>query len=182
MEKKTKKSRTGMQISVVPEGYNSVNPWIIPKGAERLISFLEEVFEGQEVTEARTYDHDNLLIHAEVKIGNSIIGIFDSKPGWPDTPSFLQVYVDDAEAVLRRAKNAGANIVTELTDFVYGERIARFRDRWGNLWWINERMEEVNWDVEMNRSDEADEGQENNYIRDTLLKAMREVKCDPVRT
>lgn len=84
-------------LSPVPEGHHTVNPWIIPKGAAEFILFLEKVFEAKEKKEARTLDDDGLLIHAEVEIGDSVIGIFDSKDDWPPTPSFLQVYVENAE-------------------------------------------------------------------------------------
>src|SRR5690606_38329323 len=97
MEQKMKRSSTGKQISVVPDGYNSVNPWIIAKGADNLVKFLETVFDGKEDEYTRYYDEDGLIIHTEVKIGNTVIKTFDSKPDWPQTPSFLQVYVEDME-------------------------------------------------------------------------------------
>jgi uncharacterized glyoxalase superfamily protein PhnB len=119
---------TNPSLPPVPDGYHAVNPWVIPKGAVAFIRFLEEVLRGKERKEARTYDDDGLLIHAEVEIGDSVLGIFDSKDDWPRTPSFLQVYVEDASGVLAQAEEAGAEIVTELSDFVYGETLARFRD------------------------------------------------------
>lgn len=174
--KKMKKGISGELISVVPEGYNTVNPWIIARCADKLIEFLELVFAGKENRHARYYDADSLIIHAEVRIGNSTIGIFDSKPDWPLTPAFLQVYVDDLEEILRVGKAAGAQIVTEPSDFVFGERLARFRDPWGNLWWLNERMEVVDWEKEMNRLREPKNHTSENYIKETLLKAMQSIK------
>ena len=157
--------------AVFPSGYHTVNPWVIPKGAPKFIDFLVNVFEGEETPEARIPDEDGLLIHAEVKVGDSVIMIFDSKPDWPVTPSFLQVYVDDAKAVLTRAKEQGADIITELTDAWYGEKLARFRDPWGNLWWLNERVDETaEWEQE-----EEQAGAEGNYIKDTLVDAMKGV-------
>lgn len=164
-------------LSPVPEGYHTVNPWVIPKGAAQLIEFLEEVFEAEESKDARVPDTDGLLIHSEVRIGDSVIMIFDSKDDWPPRPAFLQVYVAEATAVLERAKNAGAAIVTELTDAWYGEKLARFRDPWGNLWWVHERTREIDWETEAAEVDkefqEAGESGESNYIHDTLMQAMR---------
>jgi uncharacterized glyoxalase superfamily protein PhnB len=117
---------TNQTLSPVPEGYHTVNPWVITKGAAQFIQFLEQVFEARERKEARTPDDDGLLIHAEVQIGDTVIGIFDSKADWQPTPSFLQVYVEDAEATLKRAQEADAEIVTELSDFVYGESSPAF--------------------------------------------------------
>jgi uncharacterized glyoxalase superfamily protein PhnB len=166
---------TNPSLSPIPEGYHMVNPWVIPKGAAKFIQFLEEVFEAKERKEARTPDDDGLLIHAEVEIGDSVIEIFDSKDDWPPTPSFLQVYVKDAEAILNRAKEMGAEIVTELSDFVYGEKLARFRDPWGNLWWINQCVKEVDWEAEAKRLQEPSATKELSYIKETLLQAMRSV-------
>lgn len=167
-------------ISPIPEGYHKVNPWIIPKGVAEFIPFLEQVFEAKESKEARTPDSDGLIIHAEVKIGDTVIMMFDSKPDWPQTPSFLQVYVKDAEVILKRAKEAGAEIITELTDFVYGEKIARFRDPWGNLWWLNQRTEEVDWEAEATRIqgelETAKQQKTMSYVLETLVDAMRKIK------
>lgn len=162
-------------ISPIPKGYHTVNPWIIPKGVVKFIPFLETVFHAIETKEARTSDSDGLIIHAEVKIGDTMIMLFDSKPDWPKTSSFLQVYVEDTEAVLQRAKKAGAEVITEPSDFVYGEKIARFRDPWGNLWWLNERVEEVDWEVEAERLKSAAKKKQLSYIHETLMKVMRRI-------
>ena len=91
--------------------------------------------------------------------------VFDAKPDWPPTPSFLQVYVDDVELRLSRAMDNGATLVT---DFVYGERIARFADPWGNLWWINDRTGEgADWD------ESAASGDESDHVYQSLMNVMR---------
>jgi PhnB protein len=159
----------GKHASAAPEGYHTINPWIIPKGATDLIAFLERVYGAVEVAEARIPDADGLLIHAEVRIGDTTLMLFDSKPDWPATPSFLQVYVDDVEPVLARAQAAGAEVVTRLSEFVYGERIARLRDPWGNVWWLNDRR-----GAHESRGEEMD-----SHVYDSLLDAMR---AAPVRT
>jgi uncharacterized glyoxalase superfamily protein PhnB len=163
-----------------PEGYHTVNPWIIPKGAAKLIAFLETVFEAKESEEARVLDTDGLIIHSEVRIGDSVVMIFDSKDDWPPTPAFLQMYVSDAATVLQRAEKAGSEIITELTDAWYGEKLARFRDPWGNLWWVHERIAEVDGKTEAARIEEefekAGESGASGYIYDTLVKAMRDIK------
>jgi PhnB protein len=119
----------------LPEGYNSINPFIITKGAIKFIRFLEEVFGAKEVKEAYTMDTDGLLLHAELKFGNSTIRIADTKEGWPFTPSLLQIYVEDVEKTLKRAEELGSKIVTRPTDF-YGDIFSRFVDPWDNLWWV----------------------------------------------
>lgn len=69
---------------------------------------------------------------------------FDAQPDWPDTPSFLSVYVDDADAVVDRAVAACATVVTELTTSrIVGDRGARIKDPAGNIWWIQTHVYDV---------------------------------------
>jgi PhnB protein len=129
----------------LPQGYGSVNPFVAvrgPAGAPGFIRFLGEVFGGRETLAAHTIDRDDLLIHAEVRIGDSTVMLCDAKPHWVFTPALLQVYVADADAVLDRAKANGAEVITEPTDFYGGQRLARIRDPWHNLWWLFERNAE----------------------------------------
>lgn len=127
--------------AALPPGYGTVNPFVAvrgPGGAGAFIRFAETVFGARETLAAHTVDSDDLLIHAELQIGDSTVMLCDSKPHWVFTPALLQVYVDDAEAVLERARTAGAEVVTEATDFHGRQRLARFRDPWHNLWWLFE--------------------------------------------
>ena len=75
---------------------------------------------------------------------------FDAKPEWPDTPAILRLYVEDADAAHQRAIEAGATSVTEVTHLYWGDRVRRVRDPFGNLWWLQTRVEEVD-DAEMER-------------------------------
>lgn len=166
--------------SRLPAGYSTVNFFVFVEGAPEFIGFLEKVFDAEELTEARTADaSDGLVLHAEVRIGDATVMVADRKPGWAPTPAFPQVYVNDAAEVLGRAEEAGATVVTRVSDFVYGMKIARFRDPWGNLWWLFELPEgAAEW--ESADSDESDwsageSGWQNetaDYVHRTLLEAM----------
>jgi len=127
---------------ITPENrgcHNSVNSFVLVKESARaFIAFLEDVFGAEERTDVRTPDRDGSLIHAEVAMGDATIMIADSKPDWPFTPAFTQVYVDDAQTVLDRAGARGARIVTRLSPFYGGVKLARFQDPWGNVWWLFE--------------------------------------------
>lgn len=164
------------QKTNAPKGYNTLNPFIITKDALKLIDFLEEVFGAEEVKEAHTPDTDGLLLHSELKIGDSTVMVADTKEGWPFTPSLLQVYVEDVEKTLKRAEELGAKVVTKPTDF-YGDTLSRFQDPWGNLWWVYQHGEEVNWEESATTGDGAawsvEPSKELNYIHDTLLEAMK---------
>lgn len=166
-----------MQKPKAPEGYNTINPFIITKDALKLIAFLEQVFEAKEEPSAHTVDTDGLLLHSELKIGDATVMIADSKPGWPRTPSLLQVYVDDVAKTLQTAESLGAHIVTKPTDF-YGELLSRFEDPFGNLWWVYQHGEEQSWGTEEASDDseaswDAAPSEELTYIHDTLLDGMK---------
>jgi PhnB protein len=132
----------------VPEGYHTVTPWIISRDTAGLIEFVERAFGAQEI--ARIQDERGVIGHAEFRIGDSVIMGFDTRPEWPDTPAFLRLYVEDADAAHRRAIEAGATSVTEVTHLYWGDRVGRVRDPLGNFWWLQTRVEKVD-DAEMER-------------------------------
>jgi len=133
-------------IPPAPAGSATVDPFIWTDDAVGLIGFLVEVFGAIEVSEARTFDTDGLVLHSELRIGDSTLTIADRKPGWPYTPAFVRVYVDDPAATLERAAARGARIVTEPTDF-WGDVLSRFADPFGHLWWVYQHNPEAtSWD------------------------------------
>jgi PhnB protein len=128
-------------VRPIPEGYHTVTPWIISRNAARLIEFLKEAFGAEEL--GRFTMEDGSIGHAEVRIGDSVVMMFDAKAHWPDTPDFLRLYVEDAHAVFQQALHAGARPVTELTHLYWGDLVGRVADPFGNLWWIQQRIEDV---------------------------------------
>jgi PhnB protein len=159
-----------------PDGYATVNPFIISDDSAGLIEFLKQVFGATERPEARTMDHDGLLLHAELAIGDATIMFGERKPDWPFTPSLLQVYVDDVGRTLEVARRLGANIVTEPTDF-FGDTFSRFRDPWGNLWWVYRHGGQT-WTGDEGEWAASDAEQWNDgspeltYIHDTLVRTL----------
>ncbi|MFC4585494.1 VOC family protein [Sphaerisporangium corydalis] len=130
-----------MAVKPVPEGYYTVTPWIISRDTIRLIEFVKEAFGAEEI--AVLAGEDGRIGHAEVRIGDSVVMMFDARPGWPPTPGFLRLYVEDADAAHRRAVAAGGTSVTDVTHLAFGDRVGRVRDPLGNLWWIHTRVEDV---------------------------------------
>lgn len=121
--------------AIVPDGYSSVTPWVIVRGAAAFIDFLAEVFGALE--RGRMLGPDGSIVHAEVEIGGAVVMLFDARQDWPDTPSFLRLYLADADAAYARALAAGSKSVTRPTDLFFGDRVSRVRDPWGNLWWLH---------------------------------------------
>ena len=71
-------------VPPIPEGTSTVMPWIISHDTAKLLEFLKQAFGAQELS--RLSHADGTITHAEVRIGDSIVGAFDSREGWPQTP------------------------------------------------------------------------------------------------
>ena len=134
-------------LTPIPDGYHSVTPWIIGKDTAGLIEFLEAAFGAEEL--GRMTDEQGNIGHAEVRIGDSVVMMFD-KPDWPPTPAFLRLYVDDAHATFEKAVAAGATVVTEPTHLFWGDLVGRLSDPFGNLYLVQTRIEAVD-EAEMAR-------------------------------
>jgi PhnB protein len=170
-------------IPAAPEGSNTVNPFIMADSAAALIEFIVEVFGATDVTEARTLDTDGLILHSELRLGDSTLTVADRKPDWPFTPAFTRVYVDDVEATLARAEQHGGTVVTKPTDF-FGDTLSRFADPSGNLWWVYRHVPAPAWngEAEADAADWSESGGDDDwssftspeleYIHNTLMDAM----------
>lgn len=159
----------------IPNGYATANQFVIVKGgAANFIAFVTKVFEAKEREEVRTPDTDGHLIHAEIELGQSTLMLADSKEGWPFTPAFIQVYVEDAQEALDRAKALGGEIVTRVTRFYGGFRLARFKDPFGNIWWLYEPDPEAQEELATNLSAKTDwHNKEPSELYSTIVNAMR---------
>jgi PhnB protein len=145
----TKDNSAHNKVSPVPPGYHTVTPFVIVKGASQFIDFMKEAFGAVEMT--RVADESGAIGHAEVRIGDSVVMLFDSKEDWPQTPAFLRIYIEDVDTFYERAIQAGGTSVTKPTNMPWGDRSCRVRDPFGNLWWIMTRMEEVSPEEEEKR-------------------------------
>jgi len=124
-----------------PYQHSTVQPWLVTRDTGRLLDFITAAFDGQEI--ARVPTADGGIGHAEIRVGDSVLLAFDAQPDWPDLPSLLRVYVDDADAVFERAVAAGARVVTPLDEAAWGDRGGRVRDPLGNIWWVVQHVEDV---------------------------------------
>jgi len=127
----------------VPRRYSRVDPWVISSDTEAEIAFQQSAFDAQETAGSRMLGPDGRIGHVEVELGDAVIMLFDARPEWPATPAHLRVYVAATQETFDRAVAAGARPVTEPTELAFGERVARVRDPQGHLWWIHQRLEDV---------------------------------------
>ena len=158
-------------VSPIPEGTPTVMLWIISRDTAKLLDFMKQAFGAQELT--CLINEDGTIAHAEAKIGNSIVGAFDAREGWPKTPCFLRLYVEDADAVYQQALSAGAVSVTKMTSLVWGDRGGRVRDPLGNIWWIQTRVELVSQEEMAKRAAERQFRDALQYTRESLDREMR---------
>jgi len=133
------------KLNIVPDHYTTVTPWIISPSSARLIEFLTTAFDAQEVPHSRITNEQGAIIHVVVKIGDALVMLFDSREGWPPSPAFLNLYVSDVEDVYQKSLKLGATSVTDITALWFGEKVCRILDPFGNLWWINQRVEEIDF-------------------------------------
>ena len=130
-----------MTVQPIPADYDSITPYIVVRGVPKFIDFLTAAFGA--VERGRVPNADGTIGHAEVWIGSSVVQMFDAKETWPDTPSFITLYVEDCDTVYQRSLDAGATTVTPLGTNAWGDRMARIRDPFGNIWWISTHVEDV---------------------------------------
>ena len=130
-----------MAVKPIPDGYHSVQPYLIVNGASGLIEFLKSAF-GATQTELMA-GPDGKVMHAEVRIGDSTVMIADPQGQWQPTQAALYVYVPSVDETFKKALAAGATSTMEPADQFYGDRHGGVKDQWGNFWWIATRVEDV---------------------------------------
>jgi uncharacterized glyoxalase superfamily protein PhnB len=122
-----------------PINHTSVSPYLIVDGASRTIEFLVEVFGAVELL--RVPKAVGTLMHAELRIDDSVVMLADGGDGFAAMPSHVHVYVPDVDATYRRALGAGATSVQEPMKKHDADKRGGVRDAGGTTWWIATRVE-----------------------------------------
>ena len=130
------------QVKPIPEGYHTITPYLVVDGAEKIIRFMKEAFGAQPVFEPMMGPNGKVM-HAEFKIGNSIVMISDSSERAQATSAMLYLYVPNVDAVYQKAIKAGATSLMEPADQFYGDRSGGVTDTAGNRWHIGTHIEDV---------------------------------------
>ncbi len=132
-----------------PAGFHSVTPHLVVTGASAAIDFYKRAFGAEEVS--RMAGPDGLLMHAEIRIGDSIVWLMDENLAWgqkgPKTlggsPASLHMFVADTDKAFERAIKTGATVVQPPTDMFWGARHARVSDPFGHNWSFATQQREV---------------------------------------
>ena len=164
-------SENGRKLPTIPEGYTAVTPWIISADTRKLLDFVTKTFAATVM--AVINNPDGSVGHAEAKIGDSIIMGFDAPTNTAPRPAYLRLYVEDAQAIYDKALATGASAVTMPTLLAWGDRVARIKDPLGNIWWLQERVEDVGQDVMARRWMDPTWTKAMEYVQSTLAGALR---------
>ncbi len=119
-------------VKFIREGFHSITPYLIISGAAQWIDFVKQAFDAEEHFRAKRPGAEDVIMHAEVKIGDSMVELADANPQYPAMPSTLLLRVDDPDAVYNRALEAGATVMQPIADAPYGSRGGTVLDVAGN--------------------------------------------------
>jgi uncharacterized glyoxalase superfamily protein PhnB len=134
-----------MATKPIPDGFHTITPYLIVEDAARLIVFMKAAL-GAELTHEPTMRPDGSIMHATLKIGNSMLMLADTSRHAKATSVMLYLYVPDVDATYQRAIKAGATSVMEPVDQFYGDRSGGVTDFAGNTWFFGTHIEEVTSD------------------------------------
>ena len=136
-------------VKAVPEGYHTVTPYLIIKGAAAAIEFYKKALGATELM--RMPQPDGRIGHAELKIGDSHVMLADEFPEMNNrgpkslggSAVTIHLYVEDVDAVARKALAAGAKELTPVKDQFYGDRAGKLEDPFGHVWYISTHKEDL---------------------------------------
>jgi len=139
-------------VKPIPEGHHTVTPTLTVKGAAQAIEFYKKALGA--VEKGRFPGPGGLIMHAEIKIGDSILFLSDEMPGMgnksPQTlggvANTLQIYTEDCDALFNRAVQAGAKVTMPMMDMFWGDRWGQVTDPFGHQWGIATHKEDLTMD------------------------------------
>jgi PhnB protein len=128
------------KVKAIPDGYHAVSPSYVVKGAHEFIEFCKKVLGAEE--RMRMPGPDNTIMHCELQVQDSVVMVSDAGQEAP-THSATFYYVTDCDATFNKAIAAGAKALMPPANQFWGDRFARFEDKWGNRWGVATHVEDV---------------------------------------
>ena len=144
----------------IPEGFNSVVPYLAVDDAKKAIEFYKRAFGATE--EGRMEGPDGMIAHCQLRIGDTVVMLSDPFPqGSTKPPKELKgttiglfMYVEDTDEAIQTAADAGAEVTVPAEDQFWGDRFGQVKDPFGHIWQIATRVEELSTDELRRRSEE----------------------------
>lgn len=148
-------------VKPIPDGYPQLTPYLCVDGADTAIEFYTQVFGAQE--RMRLTGPGDKLGHAEIQIGDGLLMLADEFPEMGvrgpksigGSPVTISVYVEDVDAVFRKALAAGAKEERPVEDKFFGDRSGQFEDPFGHKWNVSTHIEDVSPEEMQRRAAEA---------------------------
>jgi uncharacterized glyoxalase superfamily protein PhnB len=140
---------TRTQVKPIPEDMHTITPHLVCRNAADAIAFYEKAFGA--VEQGRLPGPDGKLMHALIRIGDSPLMLVDEMPEWGalgpqslnGSPVTIHLYVEDVDAVVARAVDAGAKIIMPVADMFWGDRYGRLDDPFGHHWSVATHIRDV---------------------------------------
>jgi PhnB protein len=137
------------QVKPVPDGMHTVTPHLVCAGAAEAIEFYKKAFNAVEM--GRMPGPQGKLIHALLRIGDSAVMLVDEFPDWGSfgpkslkgSPVTIHLYVEDVDAIVKRAVAAGAKITMPVENMFWGDRYCKLEDPFGHQWSIATHVRDV---------------------------------------
>lgn len=150
--------KVSKKVSFVPKGLTTVTASLVLKDCSRAIEFYKSAFGAKELSRMPGPD-GRTVMHAELKIGDSVVYLSDEMPEGPakapttahQPTASMHMYVKDCDAVFERAVQNGAKITMPMADMFWGDRFGQLVDPFGQLWSIATHTRDVS-DKEMKRA------------------------------
>jgi PhnB protein len=142
--------RPAKKIQPVPPGYHTVTAYLTVNDGARALDFYQRAFGARDIE--RMPGPGGKLMHAEFKIGDSIVMLSDEFPGMSSckaptslggTTVTMFLYVPDVDAAFKRALEAGCKVITPVMDMFWGDRFGKLEDPFGNQWSMATHKENV---------------------------------------
>jgi PhnB protein len=138
-----------MATQPIPEGYSTISPYLAVDDAAEAIAYYKKAFGAEETV--RMDAPDGKIGHAELKIGDSHVMMSDPFPQASTTPpkelggtsASIFMYVEDVDAVVQKAVDAGATVTMEVEDQFWGDRFGSITDPFGHNWSIATHIEDL---------------------------------------
>jgi PhnB protein len=145
------------KVNAIPDGFHSITPSLVIRDASKAIDWYKQALGAQELY--RMPGPDGRLMHAEIKIGDSVVMISDEMPEMGGkgpqtlggTPVSLMIYGEECDALFNRAVGAGASVRMPMADAFWGDRWGMLTDPFGHVWAIATRKKNLSV-PEMNRA------------------------------
>jgi uncharacterized glyoxalase superfamily protein PhnB len=139
-----------MAVKPIPDGFNSVSAYLVVPSSAKALEFYKKAF-GAEVVIQMPGPDGKSTMHAEMKIGNSMVMLSDENPQWGSksattlggSPVSLHIYCENADSLYNRAVQAGCTATVPMVDMFWGDRYGKLKDPFGIEWGIATHKEDV---------------------------------------